>query len=102
CDSFKPQAEDRGENGRSLGYLFRAGKFEFVNLGDLSWNFQRSLACPANLLGTIDVLQVPHHGVRDDVLPQLVWAMTPSVAVMNNGPAKGAGAQAVETVLRSP
>jgi beta-lactamase superfamily II metal-dependent hydrolase len=102
CASFQPQAEDRGENGRSLGYLLRAGTFEFVNLGDLSWNFQRPLACPANLLGTIDILQVPHHGVRDDVLPQLMWAMAPAVAVMNNGPAKGAGPAAVETVLHSP
>src|SRR5437773_1044849 len=28
CESFKPQADDRGENGRSLGYLLRAGRFE--------------------------------------------------------------------------
>jgi beta-lactamase superfamily II metal-dependent hydrolase len=102
CASFKPQPEDRGENGRSLGYLLRAGKFEFVNLGDLSWNFQQRLACPVNLLGKIDLFQVTHHGVRDDVLPQQMWAMGPTVAVMNNGPAKGAGAVAVETVLRSP
>ena len=102
CDSFKPQPEDAGENGKSLGYLFRAGKFEFVNLGDLSWNFQHQLACPVNLLGTVDVFQVTHHGTRDDVLPQQMWAMAPTVAVMNNGPSKGAGAVAVETVLRSP
>ena len=102
CSSFKAQAEDRGENGKSLGYLLRAGKFEFVNLGDLSWNFQHRLACPVNLLGKVDLFQVTHHGVRDDVLPQQMWAMAPSVAVMNNGPTKGAGAVAVETVLRSP
>ena len=102
CDSFKPQPEDAGENGKSLGYLLRAGKFEFVNLGDLSWNFQHQLACPVNLLGKVDVFQVTHHGTRDDVLPQQMWAMAPTVAVMNNGPAKGAGAVAVETVLRSP
>jgi competence protein ComEC len=102
CDSFKPQPEDPGENGKSLGYLLRAGKFEFVNLGDLSWNFQHQLACPVNLLGKVDVFQVTHHGTRDDVLPQQMWAMAPTVAVMNNGPGKGAGAVAVETVLRSP
>ncbi len=102
CSSFKAQAEDRGENGKSLGYLLRAGKFEFVNLGDLSWNFQHRLACPVNLLGKVDLFQVTHHGVRDDVLPQQMWAMAPTVAVMNNGPTKGAGAVAVETVLRSP
>jgi len=102
CGSFTPQEEDRGENGQSLGYLFRSGKFEFVNLGDLSWNFQHRLACPANLLGRVDLFQVPHHGVRDDVLPQQMWSMAPTVAVMNNGPTKGAGAVAVETVLKSP
>ena len=102
CDSFKAQPEDAGENGKSLGYLLRAGMFEFVNLGDLSWNFQHQLACPVNLLGKVDVFQVTHHGTRDDVLPQQMWAMAPTVAVMNNGPAKGAGAVAVETVLHSP
>lgn len=102
CESFTLQAEDVTENGRSLGYLFRSGQFEFLNLGDLSWNFQRQLACPVNLLGAIDLFQVPHHGVRNDVLPQLMWAAAPSVAVMNNGPAKGAGPAAVDTVRRSP
>jgi len=102
CDSFKPQDEDRGENGMSLGYLLRHGKFAFVNLGDLSWNFQHRLACPVNLLGRVDLFQVTHHGVRDDVLPQQMWSMAPTVAVMNNGPTKGAGAVAVETVLKSP
>src|SRR5688572_25565756 len=92
CSSFEAQPEDRGENGKSLGYLLRAGKFEFVNLGDLSWNFQHRLACPVNLLGQVDLFQVTHHGVRDDVLPQQMWAMAPTVAVMNNGPTKGAGA----------
>ena len=102
CDSFKPQPEDRGENGMSLGYLLRHDKFEFVNLGDLSWNFQQRLACPVNLLGRVDLFQVTHHGVRGDVLPQQMWPMAPTVAVMNNGPTKGAGAVAVETVLKSP
>jgi competence protein ComEC len=102
CASFKAQPEDRGENGKSLGYLLRSGKFEFVNLGDLSWNFQRELACPVNLLGRVDLFQATHHAVRDDVLPQQMWAMAPAVTVMNNGPAKGAGAVAVETILRSP
>jgi competence protein ComEC len=102
CESFRAQPEDRGENARSLGYLLRFDRFEFLNLGDLSWNIQHRLACPVNLLGTIDLVQVPHHGVRDDVLPQQMWALTPTVAVMNNGPAKGAGPAAVDAVLHSP
>ena len=102
CGTFKPQATDAGENGKSMGYVLRAGTFAFANLGDLSWNFQHPLACPVNLLGQVDIFQVTHHGVRDDVLPQQMWAMAPTVAVMNNGPAKGAGAGGVETVFSSP
>jgi competence protein ComEC len=102
CAQFQPQAEDRTENGKSLGFHLRVGQFEFLNLGDLSWNYQQQLACPVNMLGKVDLFQVTHHGTRDDVLPMLMWAIQPSVAVMNNGPAKGAGPVAVETVLRSP
>lgn len=102
CKSFEMKPEDRGENGKSLGYLLRTGGFEFVNLGDLSWNFQYQMACPANLLGKIDVFQATHHGTGDDVVPQQIWALDPTVTVMNNGPTKGAGPEAVETVLNSP
>ncbi len=102
CAQFQAQPEDRTENGKSLGFHLRIGRFEFLNLGDLSWNFQQQLACPVNRLGNIDLYQVPHHGTRDDVLPQLMWAMAPAVAVMSNGPTKGAGPVAVEAVLRSP
>lgn len=49
CDTFKAQPEDSGENAKSLGYLLSAGKFQFVNLGDISWNVQHQLACPINL-----------------------------------------------------
>ena len=31
-----------------------------------------------------------------------MWAVEPTVAVMNNGPIKGAGPEAVQTVLDSP
>jgi hypothetical protein len=102
CKSSEMKPEDRGENGKSLGYLFRSGKFEFVNLGDLSSSFQYQMACPINLLGKIDLFQVPHHGTGDDVAPQQMWALDPTVAVMNNGPTKGAGPEAVETVMNSP
>ncbi len=102
CKTFEVKPEDKGENGKSLGYRFKIGDFVFVNLGDLSWNGQYRLACPVNLLGEADLFQATHHGVRDDVLPQQMWAMAPAVAVMNNGPTKGAGPQAVENVLGSP
>ncbi len=102
CGSFQAKPEDTSENGKSLGYLFRSGKFEFANLGDLSWNLQHELACPVNLLGKVDLYQVTHHGTGDDPVPQQMWALDPTVAVMNNGPTKGAGPAGVETVLNSP
>jgi hypothetical protein len=102
CAAFTRQPDDTGENGRSLGYHLRAGAFDFLDLGDLSWNFQHALVCPDNRLGTIDLLQAPHHAVRDDVLPQLLAAVTPSVIVMNHGPTKGGGPVAVAAVLASP
>lgn len=102
CGDFAAKQEDKGENGKSLGYLLRFGEFEFLNLGDLSWNFQKDLACPVNLLGKVDLFQVTHHGVSNDVLPQQMWSVEPTVAVMNNGPTKGAGRGAMRTVLGSP
>jgi len=102
CETFVEHPEDTGENGRSLGYILRSGDFTFVNLGDLSWNFQAELGCPYDLIGQADIFQVTHHGTRDDVVPAQMWAMAPTVAVSNNGPTKGAGVEAVETVLASP
>ncbi len=102
CANLETKPADDGENGKSTGYLFQSGQFEFLNLGDLSWNFQAKLACPVNLVGEVDVFQATHHGVRDDVLPQQMWATKPTVAVMNNGPTKGAGPAAVEAVMKSP
>lgn len=102
CADFKAQAADAGENGMSLGYLLNVGDFDFLDLGDVSWNFQAKLVCPNNLLGVVDLAQAPHHAVRDDVLPQMMWAVAPTVAVVNNGPVKGAGAAGMDYVLKSP
>jgi beta-lactamase superfamily II metal-dependent hydrolase len=99
CNNVEIQPEDQGENGKSTGYILRTGDFEFVNLGDLSWNYQYQLGCPTNALGEIDLFQVPHHGVRNDVSPQLIGALRPAVTVMSNGPTKGGGAEAIEVVL---
>lgn len=102
CSSYASKPDDQGENGRSLGYYLKSGDFEFVNLGDLFWSFQYKLACPTNILGEVDLYQAPHHATRDDVLPQLMWAMKPTVAVLSNGPTKGGGAEAVEYIKQSP
>lgn len=102
CASYEPKPDDQGENGRSLAYFLKSGDFEFVNPGDLFWSFQHRLACPASMIGEVDLYQSAHHATRDDVLPQQMWPMRPTVAVANNGPVKGGGAQAIEYLKQSP
>jgi len=102
CASYAPKPDDQGENGRSLGYFLKSGDFEFVNLGDLFWSLQYKLACPVSMVGEVDLYQSAHHATRDDVLPQQLWPMRPTVAVANNGPVKGGGAQAIEYLKQSP
>ena len=69
-------------------------------LGDTTVGLQLALACPVNKLGNIDLYQVPHHG--NGVAPQLTWALEPTVAVVNNGPHKGGGAEGFQVVADSP
>jgi len=90
----------QGENASSVGYLLSLGAFQFLNLGDLTPNIQHLLACPENKLGTIDLYQVPHHGNSSGLSEALTLALQPSVAVINNGPHKGAGEDSFELISR--
>jgi beta-lactamase superfamily II metal-dependent hydrolase len=99
CKNAELKDEDRGENGKSVGFLVRTGNFSVLDLGDLTWNYEYQLACPQNLLGEVDLYQVTHHGMDISNNPQLVWGIKPQVAVMNNGPRKG-GSPATYEVLR--
>ena len=85
CADATKKELDAGENGKSIGFLVRVGKFEFLDLGDLSWNYELEMACPQNLLGEIDLYQVTHHGMDMSGPPAHIHAIKPMVAVMNNG-----------------
>ena len=100
CPGADPGQDDQGENAHSVGYLLSLGGFQFLNLGDLTPDMQHQLACPGSVLGPVDILQIPHHG--NGVAPQLVWAITPNVAVMANGPHKGGSPAGYEVVSQSP
>ncbi len=102
CANAQLKQVDEGENGKSIGFLVRQGKFEFLDLGDLSWNFEHELACPVNLLGEIDLYQVTHHGMHMSGAPQHINAIKPRVAVMNNGHRKGGRPETYETLTNSP
>jgi hypothetical protein len=73
-----------------------------VDLGDLTWNKEFSLACPANLIGTVDLYLTTHHGLDQSNNPALVHALHPRVAIMNNGARKGGSPAAWQTVHSSP
>jgi hypothetical protein len=98
CASFEPHPPDRdADNDQSVGIIVRFGNFDFLDLGDLTWNYEKNLVCPANLIGKIDVYQTTHHGLDRSNSPQMLSAIDPVVIVMNNGATKGGPASVFET-----
>jgi len=102
CEGFKPRAEDKSENARSVGMLITYGNFKIVDLGDLTWNKEFELACPNNKIGTVDVYLTTHHGMNLSGPEAIVRALHPEVAIMNNGARKGGTAEAWQTIRKSP
>src|SRR5712692_4391451 len=63
CRDFVAKAEDPTENARSVGLVIEYGRFRMLDLGDLTWNKERDLVCPANRVGIVDVYLTTHHGL---------------------------------------
>lgn len=93
---------DDTENARSLGVLLTYGRFRFIDLGDLTKNKELELACPNNMLGTVDLYLVTHHGFDQSNAKAIVWGLRPRVAIMNNGAQKGGSPAAWQIVRDSP
>lgn len=102
CASEPAAADDPSENARSLGVLITYGKFRFLDLGDLTKKKELELACPNNLIGTIDLYLTTHHGEDSSNAKALVWVLRPRVAIMNNGAHKGGKAAAWQIVHDAP
>ncbi len=102
CAAFKPKDADPTENARSVGSVIVLGKFKVVDLGDLTWNKEQDLMCPANRLGQADVYIVSHHGQDISGSAALVHALHPKVAIMDNGEKKGGTIEAWDTIHSSP
>jgi competence protein ComEC len=102
CASEAAAAVDNTENARSVGVMITYGRFRFLDLGDLTKKKEIELACPRNLLGKVDLFLVTHHGADLSNPKALVWALHPKVAILDNGPRKGASAAAWQVVHDSP
>ena len=102
CAQTEVRPADQTENPRSLGVVIRFAKTTFVDLGDLTWDKERELMCPRNLLGHADVYIVSHHGWDHSNSPALVDALAPRLAIMDNGGTKGGSAPAWQTVHDAP
>jgi beta-lactamase superfamily II metal-dependent hydrolase len=102
CKSEPAAAEDATENARSVGVLITYGHFRFLDLGDLTKRKELELACPNNMIGTVDLFLVTHHGADLSNSKALDWALHPRVAVIDNGPRKGSSPAAWQIVHDSP
>src|SRR5262245_12966737 len=88
CADFKP-GENNAEDPQSVGIHVTFGKFRTAHFGDLTKNKEFELMCPNNRVGSVDVLLGLHHGQPSSNSEVLVFALSPRVAVMNNGIRKG-------------
>ncbi|HTI44143.1 MAG TPA: MBL fold metallo-hydrolase [Vicinamibacterales bacterium] len=101
CTPMKP-VDAIPEDTQSVATLFTFGKFRAVHPGDLTRDKEYDLICPANRVGTVDVLVGPHHGQDTSNSEAFVHALQPRVIVMNNGTRKGGWPDVMKSFYTSP
>jgi competence protein ComEC len=102
CDIAEQLPDDPSENQHSLGTLLVYEKLRILDLGDLTWDKERQLMCPANKLGRVDIFVVSHHGSATSDGTPLVNGIAARVAIMDNGALKGANRNAWQRVRSAP
>ncbi len=102
CATYQALPPDTGENAHSLALIITLGSLRIADLGDLFWNGEHELVCPVNKIGTVDLYMTTHHGANSSGSPQMLAALHPRVAIMNNGAEKGGSVEALTTIHKSP
>jgi competence protein ComEC len=102
CSTTQNRPEDQTENARSLGMIITFGKTRILDLGDLTWDKEMQLVCPIDKLGAVDIFIVSHHGWLQSNSPALLAAISPRVAIMDNGADKGGSPSSWDIIKRSP
>jgi competence protein ComEC len=102
CSGEGLPAQEKTENPRSTAVRLQYGNFRFLDVGDLSGPPLFALTCPDNLIGESDVYLIAHHAGADAADPSLFMAVKPLVAVVNNGPRKGAQVETLATLGEIP
>jgi beta-lactamase superfamily II metal-dependent hydrolase len=104
CEGVELKPADPTENGQSTGFLLTYNRFSFLDLGDLTWNFEMELACPVNKIGEVSLFQATHHGFSNGQSgnPALINSLRPQVVVVNNGARKGFSNAGYEAIAKIP
>ena len=98
----KPDPATPDDNAASVGSVVTYGQFRLIDLGDLLWNKEGELMCPNNLVGTVDLFMVTHHGLAQSNNDALIQGIRPRAALMQNGTRKGGAVAVFETLRKSP
>ena len=73
-----------------------------IDFGDVTKGVEYDLMCPNNRVGTVDLFMVSHHGNDASNSPQLVHALHPRVAIMNNSAKKFGRPGSFQAIRSSP
>ena len=108
CAATPLRQKDLTEDARSIGLVMNFGKFRFADLGDLTWNISRSLFCPTNKVGPVDLYLISRHAMSDGASAASccsqaeVFGLKPRVAILSSSYTLPQGTSELPAVRQSP